>query len=148
MVEYEDGSVLSQMSQPDMRVPIAYALAWPARIDSGVAPLEPVKLGQLEFHAPDRERFPCLDLAYEAAYRGGTAPAVLNAANEVAVRAFLERRIGFTDIPHVIEYAACCARDVDCTLENVLADDTIARAAAERYVVEQFESRQRYQGAS
>jgi 1-deoxy-D-xylulose-5-phosphate reductoisomerase len=148
MVEYEDGSVLSQMSQPDMRVPIAYALAWPERIESGVDALDPVKLGHLEFAEPDRARFPCLDLAYEAAHRGGTAPAVLNAANEVAVRAFLERRIGFADIPRVIEFTSTCARSVECTLENVLADDARARAAAERYIVDHFEPQQRYQGAS
>jgi 1-deoxy-D-xylulose-5-phosphate reductoisomerase len=148
MVEYEDGSVLSQMSQPDMRVPIAHALAWPERIESGVEALNPVKLGQLEFSEPDRARFPCLDLAYEAAHRGGTAPAVLNAANEVAVRAFLEHRIGFADIPRVIEYASTCARTVECTLENVLADDACARTTAERYIVDHSEPQQRYQGAS
>jgi 1-deoxy-D-xylulose-5-phosphate reductoisomerase len=148
MVEYEDGSVLSQMSQPDMRVPIAHALAWPERIDSGAKALDPVKLGFLEFTEPDRARFPCLDLAYEAAHRGGTAPAVLNAANEVAVRAFLARQIGFDDIPRAVEYASDCARAVECTVENVLADDARARAAAERYVLDRSARERRYQGAS
>lgn len=148
MVEYEDGSVLSQMSQPDMRVPIAHALAWPQRIESGARALEPVALGRLEFAEPDRARFPCLDLAYDAARRGGTAPAVLNAANEVAVGAFLERQISFADIPSVIGYAATCARTVDATLENVLADDAHARAAAQRYIATHHERAQRYQGAS
>ncbi|HKQ30881.1 MAG TPA: 1-deoxy-D-xylulose-5-phosphate reductoisomerase, partial [Burkholderiales bacterium] len=148
MVEYEDGSILSQMSQPDMRVPIAHALAWPERIASGVSMLDPVKLGQLEFSAPDRARFPCLDLAYEAAHRGGTAPAVLNAANEMAVRAFLDRRIGFDDIPHVIEFASSCARAVDDTLENVLADDACARAAAEQYIANRLDYPHRSQEAS
>jgi 1-deoxy-D-xylulose-5-phosphate reductoisomerase len=134
MVEYEDGSALSQMSRPDMRVPIAHALAWPARIDSGVAPFDPVALGKLEFDAPDRARFPCLDLAYTAARQGGTAPAVLNAANEIAVQAFLERRIRFVDIPRVIEHALVGARAVEPTLDNVLADDAHARLAAEEYI--------------
>jgi 1-deoxy-D-xylulose-5-phosphate reductoisomerase len=136
-VEYADGSMLAQLSQPDMRVPIAHALAWPERIESGVASLDLVSLGRLDFSAPDRERFPCLDLAYAAARLGGTAPAVLNAANEIAVQAFLDRRIGFTDIPHVIERALPCAHTVAPTLENVLADDAEARrlAAAEVAVV-------------
>jgi 1-deoxy-D-xylulose-5-phosphate reductoisomerase len=148
MVEYEDGSVLSQMSQPDMRVPIAHALAWPQRIDSGVRALEPAALGKLEFAQPDRERFPCLDLAYAAARSGGTAPAVLNAANEVAVQAFLDGRIAFTDIPRAIEYATTCARPIDATLDNVLADDARARAAAGQYIAGHEDRRQRMGGAS
>ncbi len=142
MVEYEDGSVLSQMSNPDMRVPIAHALAWPQRIESGVKPLDPVSLGRLEFADADRARFPCLDLAYAAARRAGTAPAVLNAANEVAVQAFLDFRIGFTDIPRVIEHAlAHIAADAEPTLENVLADDARARAIAEEYIAARFARR-------
>jgi 1-deoxy-D-xylulose-5-phosphate reductoisomerase len=147
MVEYDDGSVLSQMSHPDMRVPIAHALAWPERIESGVAPLDLVSLGPLEFAEPDRTRFPCLDLVYTAARRGGTAPAVLNAANEIAVQAFLDRRIGFSDIPRTIEYALARARtDITPTLENVLTDDAQARTVAEEYIVGRFERRR--QGAS
>jgi 1-deoxy-D-xylulose-5-phosphate reductoisomerase len=134
MVEYDDGSVLAQMSRPDMRVPIAHALAWPERIESGVAPLDLIALARLEFSEPDRQRFPCLDLAYAAARRGGTAPAVLNAANEIAVQAFLDRRIGFTDIPRIIEPALQLARAVEPTLENVLADDAQARAIADEQV--------------
>jgi len=142
MVEYEDGSVLSQMSHPDMRVPIAHALAWPERIESGVAPLDPVGLGRLEFAEPDRARFPCLDLAYAAARLGGSAPAVLNAANEAAVQAFLERRIGFTDIARVIDHAlASVATNAEPTLDNVLAADAQSRAVAERFMAGRFERR-------
>lgn len=103
MVEYVDGSVLAQMGNPDMRTPIAHALAWPERMVSGVASLDMIATARLDFAAPDTDRFPCLRLAAEAARVGGTAPAVLNAANEIAVEAFLRRRIGFTDIPRIIE---------------------------------------------
>ncbi len=144
MVEYEDGSVLSQMSHPDMRVPIANALAWPDRIESGVRPLDPVSLGRLEFAEPDRTRFPCLDLAYAAARQGGTAPAVLNAANEIAVQAFLDRRIGFTDIPGVVEHALTHVHtQTISSLENILSDDTRARAIAEEYLAARFTHRRR-----
>lgn len=105
MVEYEDGSVLAQMGNPDMRTPIAHALAWPDRIDSGVASLNLFDVQRLEFELPDEKRFPCLRLAREAIAQGGTAPAVLNAANEVAVDAFLRGRIGFLEIPQLIEKA-------------------------------------------
>lgn len=104
MVEYTDGSVLAQLGNPDMRTPIAHALAWPQRMSAGVTALDLVKMGRLDFEAPDLNRFPCLRLALTAMTAGGTAPAVLNAANEVAVQAFLERRIRFTDIPRVIEH--------------------------------------------
>jgi len=103
MVEYEDGSVLAQLGNPDMRTPIAHALGWPDRLKSGVKSLDLVRLGSLTFEAPDLERFPCLQLAREAALAGGTAPAVLNAANELAVAAFLGRRLNFTGIARVIE---------------------------------------------
>lgn len=103
MVEYVDGSVLAQLGNPDMRTPIAHALAWPERIASGVSGLDMIATGRLDFEAPDMDRFPALRLAKEAARRGATAPAILNAANEVAVAAFLARRIGFNDIPIVIE---------------------------------------------
>lgn len=102
LVQYLDGSVLAQLGNPDMRTPIAHALAWPERMDSGVAPLDLFDVGQLDFRQPDLERFPCLDLAYRAAQEGGTCPAILNAANEVAVTAFLERRVGFMDIAKVV----------------------------------------------
>ena len=103
MVHYKDGSVLAQMANPDMRVPIAYGLAWPQRIESGVAPLDLTAEEPLQFSKPDLSRFPCLRLGIEAAGERGTAPAVLNAANEVAVEAFLEGEIGFAEIPLVIE---------------------------------------------
>ncbi|MBM4218731.1 MAG: 1-deoxy-D-xylulose-5-phosphate reductoisomerase [Gammaproteobacteria bacterium] len=103
LVEYADGSVLAQMSRPDMRVPIAHALGWPERIDSGSAALDLIQIARLSFEDPDYERFPCLGLAQFAARCGGTMPAVLNAANEVAVAAFLGRRLNFAGIAAVIE---------------------------------------------
>ncbi len=103
MVEFDDGSVLAQLSHPDMRVPIAHALGWPDRIGSGVQSLDLVQVAQLSFEAPDLKRFPCLGLAVAAARAGGTAPAVINAANEIAVAAFLERRLNFGDIAAVID---------------------------------------------
>lgn len=105
MVSYDDGSVLAQLGNPDMRTPIAHALAWPERIHSGVGPLDLVAAGQLDFEAPDTDRFPCLRLAQEAAAAGGTATTVLNAADEVAVPAFLDGRIGFLDIAACVEEA-------------------------------------------
>ncbi|WP_060514815.1 1-deoxy-D-xylulose-5-phosphate reductoisomerase [Pseudomonas sp. NBRC 111132] len=103
LVDYVDGSVLAQLGNPDMRTPIANALAWPERIDSGVAPLDLFAIARLDFQAPDEQRFPCLRLARQAAEAGNSAPAVLNAANEVAVEAFLERRIRFPEIAGMIE---------------------------------------------
>ena len=103
LVEYVDGSVLAQLGNPDMRTPIAYGLAYPERIDAGVAPLDLFKVATMNFAAPDFERFPCLGLAYQALRARGTAPAILNAANEVAVAAFLDGQISFLAIPRVIE---------------------------------------------
>lgn len=103
MVYYEDGSVIAQMANPDMRIPIAYGLAWPLRIDSGVAALDLTKQEPLQFFEPDLTRFPCLRLGMEAAQERGTAPVVLNAANEIAVESFLEGRICFKEIPSIIE---------------------------------------------
>ena len=103
LVDYVDGSVLAQLGNPDMRTPIASALAWPERIDSGVAPLDLFAIARLDFQAPDEQRFPCLRLARQAAEAGNSAPAVLNAANEVAVEAFLQRRIRFPEIAGMIE---------------------------------------------
>lgn len=103
LVQYLDGSVLAQLGYPDMRTPIAHALAWPERIESGVENLDLVALSQLDFEAPDQSNFPCLQIAYSAAKIGGDAPAVLNAANEIAVQAFLDRRIGFTEIASVVD---------------------------------------------
>ncbi|MGC9457296.1 MAG: 1-deoxy-D-xylulose-5-phosphate reductoisomerase [Halothiobacillaceae bacterium] len=105
MVRFVDGSVLAQLGEPDMRTPIAHALAWPERIDAGVAPLDLFSAGPLTFEPPDLERFPCLSLAYEALAQGGYAPAVLNAANEEAVAAFLEGRLGFDQIGAVVAAA-------------------------------------------
>ncbi len=135
MVEYVDGSVLAQMGRPDMRTPIAHALAWPKRIDSGVAALDLFAVGRLDFEPPDLQRFPCLALAHEAVRRGGTAPAVLNAANEVAVAAFLDERIGFLDIPRVVETVMDCqpVRPVD-SLDTALVADREARRWAEQTV--------------
>lgn len=103
MVSYIDGSVLAQLGNPDMRTPIAHALAWPQRIASGVAALDLTRLANLAFYQPDLDRFPCLKLAYDAIRRGGSAPAILNAANEIAVQAFLDRRIGFRQIDRLID---------------------------------------------
>ena len=135
LVEYRDGSVLAQLGHPDMRTPIAHALAWPERIDSGVRSLNLIDIAQLNFERPDPERFPCLRLAYRAAEAGGTAPAILNAANEVAVQAFLDRRIGFTGIPGVIEETlARLPASADVQLEAILAVDAQARKLADSFV--------------
>lgn len=131
MVEYVDGSVLAQLGNPDMRTPIAHALGWPQRIVSGVSPLELCKIGRLDFSAPDFTRFPCLRLAYAALEAGGTAPAVLNAANEVAVEAFLQGRIRFTDIASLNEYVLTHVNSQAASdLEIVLAADVRARDEA------------------
>ncbi|RLK50720.1 1-deoxy-D-xylulose 5-phosphate reductoisomerase [Alkalispirillum mobile] len=102
LVEYRDGSMLAQLGQPDMRIPIAHALGWPERLESGVAPLDLTAMGRLDFEQPDPQRFPCLQLAYDALEAGGDACAVLNAANEIAVQAFLDGRIGYTAITTVV----------------------------------------------
>lgn len=131
LVEYLDGSMLAQLGNPDMRTPIAHALGWPERLDSGVESLDIIRAAHLDFEAPDIGRFPCLQLARSAAEAGGTSPAVLNAANEVAVEAFLERRLAFTDIPVVIEGVLsqhCCTSVV--SLDDVLDADEWARGAA------------------
>ncbi len=128
LVEYADGSLLAQLSNPDMRTPIAHALAWPQRMAAGVTPLDLVQIGRLDFQAPDYRRFPCLRLALHALQSGGTAPVVLNAANEVAVQAFLQRRIRFTDISRLIEYALeRMALQEALDLPSVLASDQEAR---------------------
>jgi 1-deoxy-D-xylulose-5-phosphate reductoisomerase len=128
LVDYVDGSVLAQLGNPDMRTPIAHALAWPDRLDAGVRSLDLCEVAQLSFERPDAQRFPCLELAYHALRAGGTAPAVLNAANEEAVSAFLERRLGFTRIADVI--AATLDAIVGtpaATLDDVLDADGRAR---------------------
>ena len=132
MVEYEDGSMLAQLGNPDMRTPIAHALAHPERIDSGVAPLSLTAIGRLEFEAPDLQRFPCLGLARQALRGGGAAPCVLNAANEVAVAAFLERALRFTDIARVADAAlqAIGSRAAGADVDEVRDIDREARACA------------------
>ena len=131
MVDYTDGSVLAQMGNPDMRTPIAHAMAWPERIESGVEPLNMFNVGRLDFEAPDVNRFPCLRLAFEAARAGGTASTVLNAANEIAVEAFLDERLGFMKIAEVIEATmdAIEFKDAD-SLETILQIDAQARNVA------------------
>jgi 1-deoxy-D-xylulose-5-phosphate reductoisomerase len=131
MVSYVDGSVLAQLGNPDMRTPIAHALAFPERIASGVAQLDLTQMAALQFHRPDFERFPCLALAFEALREGGTAPALLNAANEVAVQAFLDRRIGFRDIDRVIARVMHeNQHGAASSIEAVMAQDAHARRAA------------------
>jgi len=128
LVAYADGSVLAQLGQPDMRTPIAYGLAWPERIPAGVPALDLLVAGKLEFEAPDESVFPCLRLAREAFRAGGVAPVYLNAANEVAVAAFLDRQIGFMDIPALVEQALSAVPTVtQLSLETLLAADTEAR---------------------
>jgi len=131
LVEYLDGSVLAQLGNPDMRTPIAQALAWPDRISSGVSPLELARIGSLNFFAPDFTRFPCLRVAYDALSAGGTAPAILNAANEIAVEAFLARRVAFLDIARACEstMGRLPARPV-LSLADALDADREARAVA------------------
>ncbi|MDQ3186995.1 MAG: 1-deoxy-D-xylulose-5-phosphate reductoisomerase [Pseudomonadota bacterium] len=135
MVEYVDGSVLAQLGNPDMRTPIAHALGFPERIETGVAPLDMFKVARLDFEAPDFERFPCLGLAYQALAAGGSSPAILNAANEVAVESFLKCRMPFTAIPAMIEEVmrTVCSKDI-VTLNDVLAADGEAREAAHEWL--------------
>jgi 1-deoxy-D-xylulose-5-phosphate reductoisomerase len=135
MVEYVDGSVLAQLGNPDMRTPIAHALGFPERIETGVNPLDMFKVARLDFEAPDFERFPCLRLAYQALASGGSAPAVLNAANEVAVDSFLKCLMPFTAIPAMIEdvMQTIGRRDI-ATLDDVLAADGVAREAAREWL--------------
>jgi 1-deoxy-D-xylulose-5-phosphate reductoisomerase len=135
MVEYVDGSVLAQLGSPDMRTPIAQALAWPQRMHGGVQSLDFVQLGRLDFRPPDPRRFPCLRLAPAAIRAGGLTPAILNAANEVAVQAFLDGRLNFLDIPAVIETVMDSISGAAATdLEAVLAADAAARVRAESVV--------------
>jgi 1-deoxy-D-xylulose-5-phosphate reductoisomerase len=135
MVEYADGSVIAQLGNPDMRTPIAHALAYPERIEAGVAPLDLCRIGTLDFEPPDLDRFPCLGLAYAALEREGNAPAVLNAANEIAVEAFLGGSLAFTRIPAVIERTLADVPWAEAaTLEAVLAADAAGRVSAQRFV--------------
>ncbi len=135
MVDYIDGTVLAQMGNPDMRIPIAHAMAWPERFDSGVAPLDIFAVQHMDFEPADLHRFPCLRLAMEAISAGGVMPTVLNAANEIAVESFLNEQIRFTDIPVVIEQsmAKFSATPAE-TLELILEADQQAREQAEQII--------------
>jgi 1-deoxy-D-xylulose-5-phosphate reductoisomerase len=133
LVAYADGSTLAHLSSPDMRTPIAHALAWPRRIASPSRKLDLAQVGQLTFRAPDHERFRCLGIAVDCMRTGGMAPTILNAANEIAVDAFLKRRIGFLDIPRVVESALNDSPHANVavdTLDGVLAIDARARELA------------------
>ncbi|TVT82420.1 1-deoxy-D-xylulose-5-phosphate reductoisomerase [Pseudomonas sp. H3(2019)] len=135
LVDYVDGSVLAQLGNPDMRTPIANALAWPERIDSGVAPLDLFAIARLDFQAPDEERFPCLRLARQAAEAGNNAPAMLNAANEVAVAAFLDGRVRYLEIASIIEEVLNLEPVVSVDdLDAVFTADAKARVLAERWL--------------
>ncbi len=135
MVEYVDGSVLAQLGNPDMRTPIAYGLAYPDRIDSGVTSLDFLTIGQLEFEAPDTKRFPCLQLAYDALNLGGTASTILNAANEVAVNAFLKEQITFKGIPALIASALSSLSIEHVTsIEHLVEVDQLARQYASDWI--------------
>ncbi len=135
MVEYVDGSVLAQLSNPDMRTPIAYALGYPERLQSGVSSLDLFKIGRLDFEAPDTDKFPCLRLAFDALKAGGNAAAIMNAANEVAVEAFIKEKIGFTDIPALIESVMESSQiKAVSDLEMLIVADKEARIAAKAWV--------------
>ena len=128
MVAYNDGSVLAQLGNPDMRTPIAYALGWPERLTSGVTALDLFAVARLDFERPDFERFPCLQLAYEAHECGGFATIALNAANEEAVQAFLQKKIAFTDIPLLVgEIMRQASRGTPTNLHDILVQDSESR---------------------
>ncbi|SDB29504.1 1-deoxy-D-xylulose-5-phosphate reductoisomerase [Pseudomonas sp. NFACC13-1] len=135
LVDYVDGSVLAQLGNPDMRTPIANALAWPERIDSGVAPLDLFAIARLDFQAPDEQRFPCLRLARQAAEAGNSAPAMLNAANEVAVAAFLDGRVRYLEIASIIEEVLNLEAVVSVDdLDTVFTADARARELAGQWL--------------
>jgi len=135
MVAYADGSVLAQLGNPDMRTPIAHAMSWPERMESGVESLNIFDIARLDFEKPDFDRFPCLRLAFEAVNAGGTASAILNAANEVAVQAFLDGDLSFLGISEVIETVLGEVTSHDASsLEIILADDALARESAQRCI--------------
>ena len=137
MVEFTDGSTLAQMGRADMRIPISFALSYPERVDLGLSPLDLAAVGRLEFFPPDPEMFPCFDLACEALKRGGGIPAVMNAANEIAVGAFLDGNLEFTRIPEVVRSVMTTPPRIDDgTLAGILKGDQMAREAA-RLLVEQ-----------
>ncbi len=135
MVEYVDGSVLAQLGNPDMRTPIAYGLGYPDRINSGVSSLDFMTMASLEFDAPDTQRFPCLRLAFDALKAGGTAPAILNASNEIAVDALLKQQIKFVQIPEVIESVLSGSQiDEVSSIDQLLSVDAKARMQAQQII--------------
>lgn len=135
MVAYVDGSVIAQLGNPDMRTPIAHAMGYPDRIESGVSALDMFKVAHLDFEEPDFNRFPCLGLAYQALATGGNMPAVLNAANEVAVESFLKKRMAFTAIPAMIAHVMqAVQREEMSTLDDVLRTDALARDEAREWL--------------
>ncbi|WP_419175612.1 1-deoxy-D-xylulose-5-phosphate reductoisomerase [Desulfosediminicola sp.] len=135
LVEYQDGSVMAHLGIPDMRIPIAYALSYPRRLPLKLKPLQLSQCSNLEFHDPDYDSFPALGMAFEALRTGGVAPAVLNAANEVAVAAFLAERIGFTQIPETVAFTLNeVHQGSDESLEDILAADAAARVSAEQKI--------------
>lgn len=135
MVQYIDGSVIAQLGNPDMRTPIAHAMGYPDRIDSGVMPLDMFKVAHLDFEPPDFERFPCLGLAYKALAVGGNMPTILNAANEIAVESFLNEKMSFTAIPLMIEHVMLVIPYEEITtLDDVLKADRLARTAAHEWL--------------
>ncbi|MEB7640189.1 1-deoxy-D-xylulose-5-phosphate reductoisomerase [Acinetobacter pittii] len=135
MVQYVDGSTLAQMGNPDMCTPIAHALAWPERLETSVPALDLFEYSQLNFQAPDIQKFPALDLARQAMRAGGLAPTILNAANEVAVAAFLKEQIGFTNIPQVVEHTLQkLENSVADNIESILNKDEVARHVAQQYI--------------
>lgn len=141
LVDYVDGSVLAQLGNPDMRTPIAHAMAWPERITSGVAPLDLCALARMDFIAPDLERFACLRLAIAAAQAGASAPIILNAANEIAVQAFLHERIRFTQIPQLIEDVLNAQQAAPVqSLEQIVEVDQQARLCANTWLTKQSSS--------
>ncbi|RTZ63327.1 MAG: 1-deoxy-D-xylulose-5-phosphate reductoisomerase [Aquificaceae bacterium] len=142
MVSYNDGSVLAQLGNPDMRTPIAYGLAWPKRLESGVAPLDLFEVGRLDFEKPDFQRFPCLRLAYEAHQAGGNATIALNAANEIAVDAFLNKKLRFTDIPLLIENVLeQSISGTPVAIDEILIQDRLSRQQAELWINENISNR-------
>ncbi|EXS24217.1 MULTISPECIES: 1-deoxy-D-xylulose-5-phosphate reductoisomerase [Acinetobacter] len=135
MVQYVDGSTLAQMGNPDMCTPIAHALAWPERLQTSVPALDLFEYSQLNFQAPDIQKFPALDLARQAMRAGGLAPTILNAANEIAVAAFLKEQIGFTNIPQVVEHTLQkLENSVANNIESILNKDEVARHVAQQYI--------------
>jgi 1-deoxy-D-xylulose-5-phosphate reductoisomerase len=140
MVEFKDGAILAQLGMPDMKIPIAYALSYPERINNHLPRLNLAKAGNLEFIEPNSKKFPCLDLAYEAALRGGTAPAVLNAADESVVESFLHQRIKFVDLPKIIEKVLSAHEAIDRpSLDDIMEADRWARQKT-REIIERMKS--------